>query len=85
MKTLLKKTLCHLVRHTRAHMLAGIVLLVAAVYLLITGRYDNLAERQHSEALLNVLALVAMTYSVVFWYLHQFVRPLPAVGRCRFH
>lgn len=83
MTTLLKKLLCHALRHSRAHMLAGAVVLAAALFLLITGRYDSLAERQQTEALLNGLALAALTWVVAFWYLRQFVRPLPAVARCR--
>jgi hypothetical protein len=83
MKALFKKGLCPLLRFTPAHMLAGVVLFAAAMYLMITGRYENLAARQHTEALLNTLALGGLIYTVMFWYLHQFVRPLSSASRCR--
>jgi hypothetical protein len=83
MKLLLQRSLCHLVRFARAHMVLGAVLIAAALYALITGRYENLAARQHTEALLNALALGGLLYVVAAWFLHQFVRPLPAANRCR--
>lgn len=83
MKLLFQKGLCHMLRFARAHMIAGMVLVAAALYMLITGRYENLAVRQHTEALLNALALGGLMYTLIFWYLHQFLRPLPVVGRCR--
>lgn len=83
MKQLLQRSLCHMVRFARAHMVGGAVLIAAALYVLITGRYENLAARQHTEALLNALALGGLLYVVAFWFLHQFVRPLPAANRCR--
>lgn len=83
MKPLFRKSLCHMVRFARAHMAAGLVLVAAALYLMITGHYENLAVRQHTEALLNAVALAGLMYTVVFWTLHLFVRPLPVASRCR--
>jgi hypothetical protein len=83
MKLLLQRSLCHMVRFARAHMAVGVVLIAAALYVLITGRYENLAARQHTEALLNALALGGLLYTVACWFLYQFVRPLPVAGRCR--
>ena len=83
MKALFRKGLCHMVRFARAHMVAGVVLAAAALYVMITGRYESLAARQHTEALLNGLALSGLIYAVAFWYVHQFLRPLPVASRCR--
>lgn len=83
MKTLIKQATCHALRFARVHMLVGLAILTGAMFLVITGKYENLASRQHAESLLHTLALAGLLYTVVFWCLKQFVRPLPVAGRCR--
>jgi hypothetical protein len=58
------------------NMALGALVFAVAVYLMVTGEYDNLQLRQQAEALLGRLEVGAPLYVVLFWYLDRFVRPL---------
>ncbi|MCO6411876.1 MAG: hypothetical protein J5I92_03950 [Thiogranum sp.] len=42
---------------------------------MITGEYANLAMRQHTESILNMVSIGGLIYSVVFWYLDLYFNP----------
>jgi hypothetical protein len=54
----------------------GAVVFAIAVYLTVTGEYDNLLLRQQAETLLGKVEVGALLYTVLFWYLDRFFRPL---------
>ncbi len=58
------------------NMALGALVFAVAVYLMVTGEYDNLLLRQHAEALLGKFEVGAPLYVVLFWYLDRFFRPL---------
>ncbi len=58
------------------NMALGVLVFTVAVYLMITGEYDNLLLRQHAEAVLGKVEIGAPLYMVLFWYLDRFFRPL---------
>lgn len=58
------------------NMALGALVFAVAVYLMVTGEYDNLLLRQHAEALLGKLEVGAPLYVTLFWYLDRFFRPL---------
>lgn len=58
------------------NMVLGALVFAVAVYLMVTGEYDNLLLRQHAEALLGKIEAGAPLYVVLFWYLDRFFRPL---------
>jgi len=58
------------------NMALGAVVFAAAVYLTITGEYENLFIRQQTEALLGKLEIGALLYTALFWYLDRFFRPI---------
>ena len=57
------------------NMALGALAFAVAVYLMVTGEYDNLLLRQHAEALLSKLEVGALLYVALFWYLDRFLRP----------
>ncbi|MDH5649380.1 MAG: hypothetical protein OEY67_06955 [Gammaproteobacteria bacterium] len=75
MTQLLKQKPCLFRLILKGNILLGLLLFVAAVYLTLTGQYENLAMRQQTESLLNVLAIGSLLYVVAFWYLAVFTKP----------
>lgn len=73
---LLKSGLCRWVRTARFHTWAGVIIFAIACYFMITGTYENLATRQHTESLLNLIGLGSLFYAAVAWYLHFFLTPM---------
>jgi presenilin-like A22 family membrane protease len=60
----------------RANMVLGLVITLVAVYLLITGQYDNLQARLAAESLLGNVAIGGLLYLVAFWYICLFSKSL---------
>lgn len=58
------------------NMALGALAFAVAVYLMVTGEYENLLVRQHAEALLGRFEIGALLYTAVFWYLDRFFRPV---------
>ncbi len=50
-----------------ANMMLGSLMFAAAVYLMITGHYDNHLARQSAEMVLNRFALGGLLYLAAFW------------------
>ena len=79
MQGLMKYGFCRWVRSARVHTWLGVIIFTVACYFMITGTYDNLAERQRAETTLNLIGLVSLFYAALAWYLNFFLHPrLPA-------
>ena len=60
-------TLNKLQKALRANMFLGLIITVASTYMVITGTYDNIQQRETQELLLSILALGGLFYTFVFW------------------
>ena len=56
----------------RINMLIGLVITVAATYMMITGSYDGLEARNSTETILGWTAIVGLLYTVSFWFACMF-------------
>jgi len=59
----------------RANLVLGLVVVVVAMYLMITGEYATIQERHAEDAILTRYAVGGLFYTVVFWYLCLFGKP----------
>jgi hypothetical protein len=75
MKSLDSTKACQLRRLILATMLLAGVVLVTAIFLTITGTYENYPARLAAEAVLNRMALGALLTLVGSWYVHVFSKP----------
>ena len=75
MQGILKYGFCRWVRTAKAHVWFGLGAFALACYFMITGSYENLLVRQHTESLLNIIGLVSLFYAAVAWYLNFFLHP----------
>lgn len=73
MKNVIKTSLLHNI--LKANIAFGVLLFIGSVYFMITGEYANLAMRQHTESILNMVSIGGLIYSVVFWYLDLYFNP----------
>lgn len=71
---------CTLRRFIQANMALGLVVLVAAVYMIITGNYESYHARQAAETVLNRTAIGALLYLVGFWFAAIFSKPFLATA-----
>ena len=78
MKSLVSKKACLLRRMILAAMLLAGTVLITAIYLTITGTYENHPARLAAESVLNRTALVALLTLVGAWYGHVFSKPFLA-------
>lgn len=66
----------------RINMLLGLGITVISTYMIITGTYDNIQERQTQETILGVIALAGLFYTFVSWlacvFRKQFFQEPPA-------
>ena len=65
----------------KVNIVIGILAFIGAVYFMITGEYANLAMRQHTETILNIVSIGGLIYSVAFWYLDLYFNPQFPVSR----
>ncbi|RDH84622.1 MAG: hypothetical protein DIZ80_03905 [endosymbiont of Galathealinum brachiosum] len=56
----------------RINMLIGLVITVAAIYMIITGTYDGIETRRSTEAILGWTAIAGVLYTVSFWFACMF-------------
>lgn len=56
----------------RINMLIGFLVAAASVYFILTGHYDNLAQRITAEAMMNKIAVGGLLYVAGFWYMCVF-------------
>jgi len=75
MSGMMKFGFCRWVRSARFHAWAGVIVFTVACYLMITGTYENLADRQKTESLLNIIGLGSLFYAAVAWYFNFFMSP----------
>lgn len=54
-------------RLLRYNILAALLVLVMSVYMIITGEYSSLQERQSADAIYNILAIGSILYMAVVW------------------
>ncbi len=60
-------TLCKLQKILRANMLLGAVVTIVSTYMIITGTYENIQQREAQESLIGLIALSGVFYTFVFW------------------
>ena len=60
----------------RLNMLIGVIVAAIAIFMIITGQYENIQSRQTTEALLGWTAIVGLLYSVGFWFACMFRQQL---------
>ena len=60
----------------RINMLIGFLVVAASVYFIVTGHYDNLAQRLTAEATMNKIAVGGLLYVAGFWYMCVFRKQL---------
>jgi len=65
----------HLKTFLRTNIVLGLVVAVAAIYYLITGDYASLAERRHTEGVLNLVMMGGITFSVLNWFVDLYFQP----------
>ncbi len=65
---------CLLVRFNIA---LGLLAFVVGVTATIFSTYDNLADRQAAESLLNIIAVGGLVYAAVFWIVKALGLPCP--------
>ncbi len=51
----------------RANMLLGLVVTIVTTYMVITGTYENIQQRESQETMLSVIALGGLFYTFMFW------------------
>jgi len=60
-------TLSKLKKVLRINMLLGVLVTIVSTYLMITGTYDNIQQREAQEMLLSIIALSGIFYTFVLW------------------
>lgn len=56
----------------RINMLIGLVITIAAIYMIITGTYEGIDTRRSTEAILGWTAIAGVLYTVSFWFACMF-------------
>ena len=56
----------------RLNMLIGLIITIAATYMIITGSYDGIQARQSTETILGWTAIAGLLYTVGFWFACMF-------------
>ena len=54
-------------RFLRLNILGALVVLIVSAYMIITGEYSSLQERQSADAIYNLLAIGSIIYMAVVW------------------
>jgi hypothetical protein len=67
MKILSTDKALHRRRLLRFNILAALLVLMVSVYMIITGEYSSLQERQSADAIYNILAVGSLLYMAVVW------------------
>lgn len=60
----------------RVNMLIGVLVTAAAVFMMLTGHYENLQQRLAADKILNFMVVGGLLYSVGFWYMCVFRKQL---------
>ncbi|MCK5386414.1 MAG: hypothetical protein KAJ39_04470 [Gammaproteobacteria bacterium] len=67
MKILSKNSALRRRRFLRLNILGALIVLIVSVFMIITGDYSSLQERQAADAIYNILAIGSIIYMVVIW------------------
>ena len=67
MKILSKNSALRRRRFLRLNILGALIVLIVSVFMIITGDYSSLQERQSADAIYNILAIGSIIYMVVIW------------------
>lgn len=67
MKVLNKNNALRRRRLLRFNILAALIVLIASQFMVFTGEYSTLQERQSADAIYNVFAIGSILYMVVVW------------------
>ena len=57
------------------NMALGALVVIASIYMIITGEYSNLAERKDVESTLNIFSVFGLLYATGAWYGYIFFTP----------
>lgn len=70
-------------RILRINVMAGLLVFAVAVYMSITGEYNNLTDRKTAEALFNYIALGGLLYAAASWIFCVMSKPFwfPVAGK----
>ena len=67
MKILNKNKALRRQRFLRFNILAAFALLSVSIYMIVSGEYSTLQERQSADSIYNFLAIVSILYMVAVW------------------
>ncbi|MDH5601877.1 MAG: hypothetical protein OEY78_11310 [Gammaproteobacteria bacterium] len=67
MKILSKNNALRRRRFLRLNILAALVVLIASAYMVITGEYSSLQERQSADQIYNILIIGSIIYMAAVW------------------
>ncbi len=54
-------------RFLRFNILAALIILIASVYMIVTGDYATLQERKSADAIYNILIIGSIIYMAAVW------------------
>lgn len=54
-------------RFLRLNILAALIVLIASAYMVITGEYSTLQERQSADQIYNILMIGSILYMAAVW------------------
>ena len=54
-------------RFLRFNILAALIVLIVSAFMIITGEYSSLQERQSADAIYNILAIGSIIYMAAVW------------------
>jgi len=60
----------------RINMLLGVLVAAIAIFMIITGQYENIQSRQAAETFLGWTAIAGLLYTVGFWFACMFRQQL---------
>lgn len=67
MKILSKNNALQRRRFLRLNILGALIVLIVSAFMIITGEYSSLQERQSADAIYNILAIGSIIYMAVIW------------------
>jgi len=68
-------------RVLRLNILAALVVLIASAYMVITGEYSSLQERQSADQIYNILIIGSIIYMAAVWISCVMTKPFWFPGK----
>lgn len=81
MKMLSSKQATRRTRILRLNILLGLVAVILASFLIITGEYASLAERKAADQLYNLIIVGGLLYMAMTWFACVFTKPFWKPGK----